>query len=546
MRNYRTLLIVGIVALLAMCSSVSALENPPFATPTPESTRESRPSNVIVILADDLGYSDLGCYGSEIPTPVLDSLARGGIRFSQFHNTGRCWPTRAALLTGYYPHQINRDKLPGNRRGGMIGRRPAWARLLPEMLKAADFRSYHSGKWHIDGTPLEAGFDHSWWLRDHGRYFSPQRVWQDGVDLPPVPRNSGFYSTTAIADHAIECLREHQQQFSTQPFFSFVAFTAPHFPLHALPEDIERFRGNYDRGWDLVRRDRWSRLAAMDLVRGEVAAIERYMGPPYLFRKQIEQFGPGEIPRAAVWESLSPEQQRFQATKMEIHAAMVWRMDHEIGRILQQVRDMKQWENTLVVFLSDNGASAELMIRDDGHDPNAPPGSWATHLCLGPGWSSASNTPFRKHKTWVHEGGTATPMIVSWPAKVQSPGAISHSVGHVVDLVPSVLHLVGLPQPSSPVARPGQILQLKPNGNDAGDRTAPIFWYHEGHAALRVADYKIVRTRGGPWELYDMATDPCETRNLAALQPGMVQTLVQQWQSLVDQFERDGRVPSDK
>ncbi len=212
-----------------------------FSFVLPQVAWPADPPNVLIILADDLGYSDLGCYGGEIATPHLDALAAGGLRFTQFYNTGRCWPTRAALLTGYYAQQVRRDKVAGVRSGGR-GQRPDWARLLPEMLRPLGYRSYHSGKWHIDGMPLENGFDRSYYLRDQGRFFNPRVHHEDDQKLPPVKPGTGYYGTIAIADHAVKCLREHAAKYADQPFFHYLAFTAPHFPLHALPQDIARYR----------------------------------------------------------------------------------------------------------------------------------------------------------------------------------------------------------------------------------------------------------------------------------------------------------------
>ena len=400
------------------------------------------PPNVVVILADDLGYSDLGCYGGEIQTPNLDGLAAQGLRYSQFYNTARCWPTRAAILTGYYAQQVRRDTVPGVPSGGR-GIRPRWARLLPEMLRPRGYRSYHSGKWHVDGMPLENGFDHSYYVEDLGRYFHPRVLYEDDRKLPPVQPGSGYYATTAIADHGIAYLRDHAESHRDQPFFLYLAFNAPHFPLQALPEDIERTRARYDGGWESVRAERWGRIQHIGLVSGRLSDVERQIGPPYDFPEALKRLGPGEVNRPVPWDELTPQQHSFQATKMALHAAMIERMDREVGRVLEQIRAMNAFENTLIFFLSDNGASAEIMVRDDGHDPSAIPGSAATHLCLGPGWSTVANTPFRRHKTWVHEGGIATPLIVHWPRGIAARGELRHDPGHVIDLVPTILEVAG-------------------------------------------------------------------------------------------------------
>ena len=495
---------------------------------------------VLVILADDLGYSDLGCYGGEIETPNLDRLAAGGLRFTQFYNTARCWPTRAALLTGYYAQQVRRDTLPGVPSGGR-GKRPEWARLLPEMLASLGYRSYHSGKWHLDGMPLAVGFDRSYYLRDQGRFFSPRVHYEDDRPLPPVEPGTGYYATTAIADHAIKCLKEHAQEHSEKPFFHYLAFTAPHFPLHALPEDVARYRDRYRRDWELVRQERWQRIREMGMLDGALSAVEREVGPPYHFPEALKTLGPGEVNRPLRWSELTERQREFQAAKMAVHAAMIDRMDREIGRVLDQLRAMNALENTLVFFLSDNGASAEIMVRDDGHDPRAAPGSAATYLCLGPGWSTVANTPLRRHKTWVHEGGISTPLIVHWPRGIKARGELRRNPGHVIDLVPTILEAAGgrpFGQYSgTPVpAAPGESLVpvFKQDGSMSHDY---LWWLHEGNRAIRVGDWKLVAAgEEDPWELYDLSADRAESRNLAAEYPEKARDLERQWNQRLNEF----------
>ncbi len=491
-----------------------------------------RTPNFLVVLVDDLGFSDLGVYGGEIDMPHLDGLAKNGLRFTQFYNTARCWPTRAALLTGFYAQQVRRDFVPGVRSGGR-GRRPSWAPLLPKVLKSAGYRSYHSGKWHLDGMPIEQGFDRSYYLKDQGRFFSPKAHWENDKKLPPVERGTGFYGTTAIAEHAIRQLREHHEKHGDKPFFHYLAFTAPHFPLHALPEDIEKYRQRYLRGWDSLRADRARRQRESGLLSCVVSNVERDVGPPYHFPKALETLGAGEIDRPVPWGELTEEQREFQATKMAIHAAMVDRIDQELGRVLAQLRTMRAFEDTVIFFLSDNGASAEIMVRTDGHDPSAAPGSAASYLCLGPGWSTVSNTPFRRHKTWVHEGGIATPLIVHWGKGIRDRGANRQQVGHVVDIFPTIVDLAGVDLgkvvPGRPIAEvPGGSLR---STITSGDTAHPrdLWWMHEGHRAIRRGDWKLVAAKGDEWELFDLARDRAETKNLAAAQPERVKALAEAW-----------------
>lgn len=469
--------------------------------------------NVLIILADDLGYSDLGCYGGEIETPHLDSLAAGGLRFSQFYNTGRCWPTRGSLLTGYYAQQIRRDKLSGIKKSGARGKRPAWAPLLPKLLRPAGYRSYHSGKWHVDGMPISEGFDRSYYLKDQGRFFSPRIHWRDDKPLPAVPRGTDYYATDAITDHAIEVLREHAERHADRPFFHYLAYTAPHFPLHALPEDIEKYKERYSLGWEELRTQRWRKIQDLGLVKASLSEVERDQGAPYEFPKQVAAYGDGEVAKPRPWATLTDEQKEFQATKMAIHAAMIDRMDQGIGRVLQQLREMACFDNTLVLFLSDNGCSAELMIRADGHNVEAAMGSGATHLCLGPGWSTMCNTPFRKHKTWVHEGGISTPFIAHWPSKIKASGELRHNPAHVIDIVPTVLELAGIKQQPLPKAPDPPGKSLLPVFKEDGTVTHDfLWWYHDNHKAIRIGDWKAVKTAKSKWEFYNLSINRTERK----------------------------------
>ena len=499
-----------------------------------------RTPNVLVIVADDMGFSDAGCYGGEIATPHLDALAAGGIRFTQVYSTGRCWPSRACILTGYYAQQVRMDPPKGPL--------PAWTRLAPHYLKPLGYRCYHSGKWHIRGAPkpvADGGFDRSYHLADQDRFFSPSRHWEDDRPLPPVSPDSGYYATTAIADHAVRCLKEHAREHAGRPFFHYLAFTSPHFPLHALQDDIARYRDRYTCGWDAVRKARWQRMRKMGIVTCNLSPLQPDVKPGWNLPedKLQERIGPGEAGQAVPWDTLSEAQKTLQATKMAIHAAMIDRMDREIGRVLDQIKSMGAFENTAVLFVSDNGASAEQIIRGDKHDPAAPPGSWRSYLCLGPGWSTASNTPLRLHKSWVHEGGIASPLIVHWPAGLAARGELRRNPGHFVDLLPTVLELAG--------TRAAPIWKGKPTPPLAGRSLAPalakdgtvshdfLFFHHSGNRAIRVGDWKLVSAgRNGPWELYDLAADRCESNDLAAKHPDKARELSDAWQQHETRFRQ--------
>lgn len=494
---------------------------------------DAGPPNVVVILADDLGFSDLGCYGSEIDTPHLDRLAAGGLRFTQGYNTARCWPTRAALLTGYYAQAVHRDASPGIEGGNVGHNRPAWARLLPELLAQAGYRCYHSGKWHIDGDPRQQGFVHSLQVEGgQNDYFDPEGITVDGQ---PINAGERFYVTTAVGDHAAECLRDHAANHGGTPFFSYVAFTSPHFPLHAPQEVVAKYKARYLAGWDAVRAARYKRLTAGDIVHASLAPLEPQVGPPYRPKPDVlARFGPGEIDRPLPWAGLTPEQREFQATKMAIHAAMVEVMDRAVGRIVAQLEAMNALDDTLLLFLSDNGASAEILIRGKGHDPALPLGAAGTFPCLGPGWSSCANTPFRRHKTWVHEGGIATPWIVHWPKGIATKDALRTQPVHVIDVVPTVLALAGVVPPAEHEGTPVPPMQGRSFAACLADPAAPpphgtLWWCHEGNRAVRVGDWKLVAAKGDPWELYDLAGDRSETTNLAAAQPERVAALEQAW-----------------
>lgn len=498
-------------------------------------THTVKQPNILLILLDDMGYSDVGCYGGNIDTPNVDRLAENGLRFTQFYNTGRCWPTRSSILTGYYAPQVCMD--PPRRE-----HRPPWQRLIPHYIGQSGYRSYHSGKWHIMNTRDPGGegkFDISWGYDiEQYSHFFPQ---DDG---------SVIYSATAVTDHALACLDDHQAQHAGTPFFHYVCYTTPHFPVQAEQQDIDKYMERFNEGWDVMRERKWKRMCEMGIVNCDLSAREPDVPAPHYLAHKEEwdaQYGSGEVEYAVPWDSLTDEQKRFQATKMAIHAAMVDRTDQEIGRLLGKLEAMGVRDDTLVLFLSDNGASAEMMIRGGGHDPEAPLGSELTHVCLGPGWSNYCNAPFRRHKIWVHEGGVATPLIASWPNGIKARGELRHDMGHVVDFLPTFMELAGvapeairLPEDAPPLPGKSLVPSFQTDGAVSRDH---LYFHHEGNRALRVGNWKIVNeslvNRGqtdNPWALYDLSVDRCEMVDLSSEMPEKCKEMQALWQQCEDQY----------
>lgn len=484
-------------------------------------------------MADDLGYSDLGCYGGEISTPNLDKLAAQGLRFTQFYNTARCWPTRSVLMTGHYAQQVGMDP--------QYGRFPDWVRTLPQRLGELGYRSYHSGKWHVGNAPkvvADGGFTRSYFVAQQDSHFQPKK---HELDDQPLPSPDGpWYSSTAMAQYAIDFLKEHAAKHADTPFFTYLAFTAPHFPVQAPQEDIDKYKNTYTKGWPAARAARFERMKKLGLVDTTLSDPEPQITAPSGKESDLEILGPGETRHAEPWESLTDEQKKFQATKQAIHAAMIDRMDQEIGRVLEQLRVMNAMENTLILFLSDNGASAEVMVRGLGHDSSVPMGSGLSYLCLGPGGSTVSNTPFRRHKIWTHEGGISTPLIAHWPQGIAAKGELRHTPGHVIDVVPTLLALAGDDEPVMPKGAPpypGRSLVPAFAKDEAISRDF-IFWHHSGNRALREGDWKVVSSGedGDVWELYDLSTDRAESNNLAAKEPELVKAMIERWEKLEKEF----------
>ena len=504
----------------------------PPAHPAP-----ARKPNFVVILADDMGFSDARCYGGDIDTPNLDRLAAGGIRFTQMYSTARCGPSRSSLLTGYYAQQTACDVMtPGNI--------PDYTRFIPDRLKPLGYRSYHSGKWHIRFTPREGvGFDHSYTLLDEDRYFTPRRLELDGEPLPQPKPEEHYYTTTAIADYAVRFLKEHARDHAGDPFFLYLAPHSPHFPLQAPAEDIARYKDRFADGWDSERERKLARMRRMGIVNCGLAPLEPNMWTRWNTpdAELLAKIGPGEVTRAVPWSTLTPEQKAFQRTKMAIHAAMITRMDLEIGKVLDQLKAMDAWRDTVILFLSDNGASSEQLIRGDGHDRAAPPGSARSFLGLGPGWSTCSNTPLRLHKSWVNEGGIASPLIVHWPNGIRARNQLRHDPCHFVDVLPTLADLAGGDPREHPEGGP------PPAGRTLApafqkDGAAPhdfLYFNHNHNRAIRVGDYKLIATgEEGPWELYDLGTDRCEQHDLARGQPARVEEMAALWRQRDEEYAR--------
>jgi len=483
--------------------------------------------NVVIIFADDMGFSDLGCYGGEIQTPNLDRLAKGGLRFSQFYNTGRCWPSRASLMTGLYPHQSGKAMSFGEKAPrGYSGIIPQHFRMVPEVLAAAGYRSYHVGKWHLNKRggkplnetwPLARGYQHSYFVVSQNNFFNPYLLYDDTTKITRPGANGDYYITEAFTAKAVDYLKEHQTKSPDKPFFLYLAHTAPHFPLHALASDVARYRGKYREGWDVHRRRRYERLKKMGIVNCK--------------------FSPRD-PDAKPWDSLSDEEQDEWDSRMATYAAMIHCLDRGVGDVLAQIEAMNATENTLVMFLSDNGSSAEYLVRGDGHREGAEPGAFDSYRCLEVGWSNASNSPFRFHKMWMHEGGIATPLICNWPGVIKQSGAITDQVGHIIDLFPTIMDAAGVKYPKmydgkkTPILPGKSLLPIFKGKERAGHEF--LFWEHVGNKALRQGDWKLVAEHQGDWELYNLKTDRSELENLADQKPKKLKSLVSTWQTYAD------------
>lgn len=535
--------------------------------PSGVEVRAEKPPNIIIIMADDMGWSDIGCYGGEIQTPNLDGLAKGGLRFTQFYNTARCCPTRASLLTGLYAHQAGVGHMMGDR--GYDSYRGDLSRnavTIAESLKGSGYRAYQSGKWHVSrftapegpkhNWPLQRGFDRFFGtIHGAGSFYDPNSLTLDNTQIAPW---EDFFYTEAINGFACRYIREHRAEHPDKPFFLYVAHTAPHWPMHARPEDIARYHGRYAKGWDHLRAERYERLKKMKLI------DENWKLSP-------------RDPRSKAWKDadLKPWEQRC----MEVYAAMVDRLDQGVGDIVQSLKDTGQFENTLILFLADNGACAENYGRGDNQAkaipdptlrrPMAPgelqrrmeplftrdgrpirtgrgvmPGPDDTYIAYGLSWANASNTPFREYKHWVHEGGISSPLIAHWPKgirqgifgnrRVAEEGALVDEPAHLIDLMATCVDVSGAVYPQKYAGHDIQAMEgvsLTPvfDGREIA-RPNPIFWEHEGNRAIRKGDWKLVAKHKGDLELYNIRQDRTELNDLAGAMPGKVKELSRQWQ----------------
>jgi len=466
---------------------------------------EPRKPNIVIMMADDMGFSDLGCYGSEIATPNIDRLASSGLRFTQFYNTARCCPTRASLLTGLYPHQAGIGHMVENKgRPGYQGFLNDRCVTIAEALRPSGYRTMMCGKWHVGEKkphwPCDRGFDRYFGLISGGsNYFRLDPGRQMALDHEPwTPPAQGFYMTDAFADHAVKFVDEAAKV--GKPWFLYLAFTSPHWPLHALPEDIAKYRGKYKGGWDALREKRHKRMIELGIVEAKWPLTAR-------------------DPKAPAWESVKDQDERD--LRMAVYAAQIDRMDQNVGRLLAKLKETGAEENTLVLFLADNGGCAEEIHRGK---KDAEIGTAETFESYGLPWANASNTPFRLYKHWVHEGGISTPLIARWPAVIKTPG-ITREPGHLIDLMATCVDVGGAEYPKDKTPLEGKSLApIFRTGRRDGHEA--IYWEHEGNRAVRMARWKLVARHKDEWELYDLEADRTEMNDLASKEPQRVKMMV--------------------
>lgn len=491
-------------------------------------TAKPKPPNIIIIMADDMGFSDIGCYGSEIATPNLDRLAAGGLRFTQFYNGARCCPTRASLLTGLYAHQAGVGHMVGK------GATPAYQGYLndhcvtiAEALKQGGYRTLMAGKWHVGEErphwPCDRGFDEYYGLISGGsNYFSidPGRKFARGNEQIN-PANDRFYMTDAFTEAAVKFIDQYGRQ--PAPFFLYLAYTSPHWPLHAWPEDIAKYRGKYKAGWDALREQRHKRQIELGIVDAKWPLSPR-------------------DPEAPAWSDATEKDDLD--LRMAVYAAQIDRMDQNIGKVLAKISEMGAEQNTLIMFLADNGGCAEVVDRGQ---KGAPAGGKDSFFSYGLPWANASNTPFRLYKHWVHEGGISTPFIAYWPAVIEKRGTIIREVGHLIDLMATSLDAAGVEYPATCNGKAitplegKSLLPIFRTGARPGHEA--LFWEHEGNRAIREGKWKLVSRKPGGWELYDIEADRTELNNLADKEPERARAMAAKYRAWAD---RVGALPQDR
>ncbi|HMQ45988.1 MAG TPA: arylsulfatase [Saprospiraceae bacterium] len=501
-----------ILILLLVASSI-------FFSDSEHKSYKNQQPNIVLILADDLGFSDLGAYGSEISTPNLDQLADQGVCFTQFYNAARCCPSRASLLTGLYPHQVGM--------GGMVAHsgkvRPEGpyqgylrhdsCQTIAEALKPLGYKTYMSGKWHVGehekDWPLQRGFDRYFGLISGASSYYELLDEGDRTRImllenaPFKPQGDDFYMTDAITNYALEVLDEHHNAFASQPFFLYLAYTAPHWPLHAPDSLIQKYEKKYQVGWDSIRRNRYDKQLDKGLFGNN---------PPALSNRTEEVSAWPQATNSIDW-----------VRRMATYAAMVERMDEGIGNVLEALREQGQLENTLFLFLSDNGASAENIEGRALDEPTIPTGYPGSYRAYCEPWANVSNTPMRYYKKWIYEGGIATPAILYFQEGHFPAGKCINTPLHLIDIMPTFLYLAGKKQDASNgnLPLPGKnIIQMIKAETNVQNR--PLFWEHEGHRAVRLGDWKLVAKAKTDWELYHIAHDRSETQNMADFYPDKV------------------------
>ncbi len=532
---------------------------------------EERP-NIVLIMVDDMGFSDLGSYGSEINTPNLDALAENGLRYRTFYNQARCMPTRAALLTGRYPHQTGLGEMGGDRgeeHPGYRGNINHESVTLAEVLRLNGYRTYMAGKWHLTNRdradepidnkfnwPLQRGFDRYFGtITGAGSFFGPHTLTQDNTNIDgdlefpwapwsippdvelPVRDDGEFYYTDAINETSARFIHEHQQHHGSRPFFLYVSHTAPHWPLHAPEEDVEPYLETYREGWDEVRQRRYERMIEIGVINPAWELSPRPAALPAWDDLNLEET-PEQVRDAVAAQNLDLREEL--ARRMAVHAAMVERMDRGIADIVEALRETGRFENTLILFLSDNGAASEWGTYGFGwprlENNGALTGSAQSYASFGVAWAHVSNAPFRLWKTFNHEGGAATPFIAHWPAGIEARGEWRDFTGHIIDMMPTLLEVTGAVYPTQyggHQIQPYEGVSLVPTfTDDSLAREEPLFFEHLGRRAVRDGKWKLVTSEtgiDGRWKLYDMDADRVESTDLTDAYPERAEELAEQW-----------------